>query len=345
MFLATGKINMICLSAFFRLSGVLPINEATPLLKAAITKTYSYKGEDVVKKNHDLLDACSDPQYMIEIGIPNRWKRATLTEEKRAYSKRHITLIDDEKTRKFMEEIATPVTALEGDNIPISKFLQNHMLGGMMTPGTTRYEKRSPNASSLIPKWVSYAVPYQIETICMLLFPLINIICFLRHYKLQNATACTQCNQCVAVCPHAAIRPFIVTRDESAKAPNQNQFTSIKALGVELAGNRYTLQISPLDCTGCTACVDACPESPKALEMTDLEDILASGGEETWNYAMTLPERGDMVDKYTLKGSQFQTPLMEFSGACSGCGKSLSYSVSVETKCTNNISITLSIFR
>lgn len=159
-----GKINMICMSAFFRLSGVLPIDEAVALLKKSITKSYSYKGDDVVKKNRDILDAvCSDPRYLLEVEVPSRWRRATLTDERRAYANRHIALIDDEKTRKFMEEIAEPVSHLEGDNIPISKFLSNEMLGGTMQPGTTRYEKRRPNPSALIPKW--------------------------------NASACTQCNQ------------------------------------------------------------------------------------------------------------------------------------------------------
>lgn len=153
-----------------------------------------------------------------------------------------------------------------------------------MVPGTTRYEKRSPNPSNLIPKW--------------------------------NASACTQCNQCVAVCPHAVIRPFIVTREEADKAPYPSQFTTVKALGTELAGKRYALQISPLDCTGCNACVEACPESPKALEMEDVENVLQTGGEQNWDYAVSLPERGDLVDKFTLKGSQFQTPLMEVSFYC-----------------------------
>lgn len=117
------------------------------------------------------------------------------------------------------------------------------------------------------------------------------------------------------------IRPFIVTRDEAENAPYPDTFDTVKAQGAELAGKRYTLQISPLDCTGCNACVEACPEAPKALEMQDVENVLSTGGEENWNYAMDLPERGHLVNKYTLKGSQFQTPLMEFSGACSGCGE------------------------
>jgi len=139
-----------------------------------------------------------------------------------------------------------------------------------MQSGTTRYEKRRPNPSALIPKW--------------------------------NYTACTQCNQCVAVCPHAVIRPFIVTRDEADNAPSPSTFVTVKAQGAELAGKRYTLQISPLDCTGCTACVEACPEAPKALEMQDVENVLSTGGEDNWTYAMSLPERGTLIDKYTLKG-------------------------------------------
>lgn len=139
---------MICMMAFFQLSGVLPMNEAIPLLKESITKTYSSKGEDVVRKNHELLDgklftlelilwlvrllnefiitlhcliphtACSDPQVLVKVDIPSRWKRASIVAEK---ARCHVPLLDDDNTRRFVNEIAEPVSRLEGDTIPISK--------------------------------------------------------------------------------------------------------------------------------------------------------------------------------------------------------------------------------
>lgn len=283
-----GRINMICMIAFFKLSGVLPVDEAVDMLKAAVVKNYSYKGEEVVKKNIDLLETVvSDPKSMLLVEIPSKWRSIAESDGDRAYANRHLELIDDEKVHKFMTEIGDPVARLQGDDIPVSKFLENNLLGGVMIPGTSKFEKRNPNPTGKIPKW---------ET--------------------EN---CTQCNQCVMVCPHAAIRPFVVTKEEAAAAPFPHKFETVKAMGTELAGKRYTLQISVLDCTGCTACVEACPEAPKALGMTPIKEMKV--GEENWNYTMTLPERGSEVDKYTVRGSQFQTPLMEFSSACSGCGE------------------------
>ena len=282
-----GRINMVCMCVFFRLSGVLPLDDAVALLKSAIKKNYGYKGEEVVAKNVALLDAVvSDPECLILVEIPSRWRELDYGE--RSYAGRHITLLDDEKAIKFMSEIGDPVTRLEGDDIPVSKFLENNLLGGVMISGTSKYEKRSPNPSGKIPEWIP--------------------------------SNCTQCNQCVFVCPHAAIRPFIVTKDEVNAAPFPVKFEALKANGIELAGKKYSLQISVLDCTGCNACVEACPEAPKALAMADMEDI-RPWGVENWDYAMSLPERGDLVDSHTVRGSQFQTPLMEFSGACSGCGE------------------------
>ena len=282
-----GRINMICMCVFFRLSNVLPLEDAVRLLKDAICKTYSYKGKDVVKKNHDILDAVvSDENNLILVSVPFRWK--TISDGRHSYTNRHFSLIDNDKTKKFIMEIADPVSKLQGDEIPVSKFLENHVLGGVMIPGTTRYEKRNPNPSGKIPVW--------------------------------DVEKCTQCNQCVFVCPHAAIRPFLVTKDEAAAAPYSEKFKTAKALGSELVGLRYALRISPLDCTGCNACVEACPEDPKALVLDDIEDYLPAN-EKNWDYAVSLPDRGSLVDAKNVKGSQFQTPLMEFSGACSGCGE------------------------
>jgi pyruvate-ferredoxin/flavodoxin oxidoreductase len=208
---------MICMCVFFRLAGVLPIDDAVALLKAAIVKNYSYKGDDVVRKNIALLDTVvNDLDSLIKIDIPDSWR--SMVAHDKSYQNRHIALIQDEKARKFMVEIGDPVTRLNGDDIPISVFLENNLLGGVMIPGTTKFEKRLPNPSRLIPEW--------------------------------DVDKCTQCNQCVFVCPHAAIRPFIVTKDDVALAPHPQHFQSMKAQGSELAGKRYALQVSVLDCTG-----------------------------------------------------------------------------------------------
>lgn len=281
-----GRINMICMSVFFRLSGVIPLEDSVALLKSAIKKNYSHKGEDVVNNNIALLDTVvSDPNTLILVDIPTRWR--SVVDGAKAYENRHVALIDDNKVKKFMLDIGDPVTRLEGDAIPISKFLENNLLGGVMIPGTSKYEKRSPNPSGQIPEW--------------------------------EPNNCTQCNQCVFVCPHAAIRPFIVTKDEATNAPFPDKFDTLKAGGLEFAGKKYSLQISVLDCTGCNACVEACPEKG-ALKMGDIEDFKPYS-EKNWEYAVELPERGNLINKESVRGSQFQTPLMEFSGACSGCGE------------------------
>lgn len=288
-----GRINMICMCAFFRLSGVIPLADAVALLKAAIHKNYSYKGDAVVQKNIDLLDAVvNDPKYMLQVEIPSSWRSFTAAaasvDNEPAYTKRHIALMEDGKTRKFLDEIAGPMARLDGDEIPVSKFLDNNLLGGVMITGTTKFEKRNPNPSHLIPEWV--------------------------------ADSCTQCNQCVFVCPHAAIRPFVMTKEEVAAAPFPKEFEVVKAVGSEFAGKKYALRVSPLDCTGCNACVEICPETPKALKMRNI-DVKLESNKQNWDYAYELPDRGDLTTKLTVRGSQFQTPLMEFSGACAGCGE------------------------
>ncbi|WP_446897263.1 pyruvate:ferredoxin (flavodoxin) oxidoreductase [Clostridium sp. LBM24168] len=131
-----------------------------------------------------------------------------------------------------------------------------------------------------------------------------------------DVSKCIQCNQCSFVCPHAAIRPILTTDEELAKAPKE--FQSKPALGAK--GLNFTIAISPLDCAGCGNCADVCPAKEKALTMKPADTQLKNA--EAWDYAMSVSHKDNpMSSKYNVKGSQFEQPLLEFSGACAGCGE------------------------
>jgi len=180
---------------------------------------------------------------------------------------------------EFVTSIMDPVLKLEGDDLPVSVFEP----GGYQPIGTTQFEKRG--IAPMIPVW--------------------------------KPDACTQCNYCSIVCPHAVIRPFLLDKNEHKSAPPG--FESRKAKGgTEVAGYQYTIQVSPFDCTGCEVCVESCPDD--ALYMAPFKEV-AEAHSPHWDYAIALPERDDIGDRYTVKGSQFLKPLFEFSGACSGCGE------------------------
>ncbi|NMB25329.1 MAG: pyruvate:ferredoxin (flavodoxin) oxidoreductase [Firmicutes bacterium] len=155
---------------------------------------------------------------------------------------------------------------------------------GTVPVGTTKYEKRGIAVN--VPKWIT-----------------------------EN---CIQCNQCSFVCPHAAIRPYLATEEDLANAPES--FKTRKAVGRGLEGLQAAVQISPLDCTGCGVCAVTCPAKEKALVMTPLEEI-ADVEIEKYNFAESLPYREVNVNHETVKGSQYRQPLLEFSGACAGCGE------------------------
>lgn len=131
-----------------------------------------------------------------------------------------------------------------------------------------------------------------------------------------DSSKCIQCNRCALVCPHAVIRPFLLNDEEKNAAPAD--FDTIPDNGAA-KGLHFSLQISNLDCTGCGSCVSCCPAKEKALTMVPAEP--ATENREHWQYALGLSDKGDCFDPYTIKGSQFRQPLLEFSAACAGCGE------------------------
>lgn len=183
----------------------------------------------------------------------------------------------------FIRDVVEPMNAQEGDNLPVSAFLGRE--DGTFPPGTTQYEKRGIAVN--VPEWI--------------------------------ADNCIQCNQCAYVCPHAAIRPFLLNEKEVTEAPANT--TTIKANGKAFEGLQFRIQVSTLDCTGCSNCADICPAKTKALVMKPLETQHTEI--ERWNYMhYKVGYKDHLIDKtQTFKNSQFAQPLFEFSGACAGCGE------------------------
>jgi len=188
----------------------------------------------------------------------------------------------EEDVPDFIKNILRPLVAQEGDNLPVSAIME--MADGTFPAGTSMYEKRGIAVN--VPEW--------------------------------NIDNCIQCNQCSFVCPHAVIRPFLVNEEEVANAPEG--FATKKAMGGKAFGEmQYKIQISVLDCTGCGNCAQVCPAPKKALVMKPIETQMHESA--NWDYAMKLSHKINPMNKNTLKGSQFEKPLLEFSGACAGCGE------------------------
>ena len=128
---------------------------------------------------------------------------------------------------------------------------------------------------------------------------------------------CIQCNQCSYVCPHACIRPYLLDEVEAIKAPES--FNTVQARGKGFEPYKYRIQVSVLDCISCGSCIAVCPAKGKALSMASLDSQRFEA--DNWEYAQTLAYKENPLDKKTVKGSQFEKPLLEFSGACAGCGE------------------------
>lgn len=182
---------------------------------------------------------------------------------------------------EFIRNIVDVMNAQKGDDLPVSAF--NGIEDGTFPMGTAKFEKRGIAIN--VPEW-------QVEN-------------------------CIQCNQCAYVCPHAAIRPFLMTNEELSAAPAGT--VAKPAIGKELAGYQFKIQVSPLDCTGCGNCADICPAKTKALVMKPLESQEAEIAR--WEYMDKKVGYKQLVEPNNVKNSQFVQPLFEFSGACAGCGE------------------------
>ena len=271
------RINTILQSAFFKLTGIIPEDQAIELMKAAAKATYGRKGDDVVQKNWAAIDAGA--KQVVEIQVPESWKDA-------ADEGLHMTHATEgrQEVVDFVNNIQAKVNAQEGNTLPVSAF--KDYVDGTTPSGAAAYEKRGIAVN--IPVW--------------------------------NPENCIQCNRCAYVCPHAVIRPVALTADEAANAPE-----GIKTLPMTgMKEYQFTMTVSALDCTGCGSCANVCPgkKGAKALAMENLEANM--GEQKYFDYGVTLPVKEDVIAKFketTVKGSQFKQPLLEFSGACAGCGE------------------------
>lgn len=184
-------------------------------------------------------------------------------------------------TTQFVREIVEPINRQEGNQLTVGTLVRNQMTEGVIPVGTTAVEKRGIAVE--VPEWLS--------------------------------DRCTMCNECAFVCPHAAIRPFLADEDELIEAPEGFIVREMRGAN----GQKYRIQVSVEDCTGCGLCVEACPAKGKALTMRPYEEQKEQAL--NWAFAMTLRQKENPAKPGTVLGSQFNKPLLEFSGACAGCGE------------------------
>ena len=266
-----NRTNTILQSAFFRITGVIPVELAVEQMKKFIVKSYGRKGEDVVNKNYQAVDRGNEYE---QLTVDPEWSNLPVDNDL------------DDNAPAFINDVVRPINAQNGDLLPVSAFRGRE--DGTWDAGTAAYEKRG--VATFVPVW--------------------------------NAQNCIQCNKCALVCPHAAIRPFLMNEEEAAASPFA-EADKLPAIGKTLAGLKFVQAVDVMDCLGCGNCADVCPgkKGEKALTMVPLEEQVEN--QKLWDYCVAnVTSKQDLVDiKSNVKNSQFATPLFEFSGACSGCGE------------------------
>ena len=265
-----GRTNTILQSAFFKITNIIPYEQAVDFMKKAIVKSYGKKGETIVNMNYAAVDRGGE---YTQLTIPAEWKEISAKFENPN---------KDRLAPEFVKEIADIVNAQAGDTLPVSAF--SNAADGTIPSGTTAFEKRG--IAVKVPEW--------------------------------KADNCIQCNSCAYVCPHAAIRPFLMTAEEAANAPESVRKSQGKA---QFKDYVYTMQLSPADCTGCGNCADVCPSKEKALVMVPYEQEIPQ--QANFDYLHSHIGYKDNVQPKAgnLKNAQFAQPLFEYSGACAGCGE------------------------
>ena len=264
-----GRTNTILQSAFFRITGIVPAEDAVKYMKAAALKSYGKKGENVVNMNYAAIDRGGE---YVKVEVPAEWANINA---------KFVNHNAERLATPFVKEIADKVNAQEGDSLPVSAFMP--YMDGTMPNGTAAYEKRGVAVN--VPVW--------------------------------DASKCIQCNTCAFVCPHAAIRPFLLTEEEAKDVPAGLKLADGKA---NLKEYKYALSISVADCTGCGNCVDVCLAKDKALTMAPYIDNTAE--QDNFDFLNSKIGYKRIFDpKSNMKNAQFAQPLFEFSGACAGCGE------------------------
>ena len=272
-----NRTNMIMQSAFFKLAGILPIDDAVRYLKDSVKTTYGKKGNDIVEMNWKAIDRGVSEIHKVD--VPDSWATAGETREAAAVPD-HVPLkVAGRAVPGYIKDFLTPVNRMEGDNIPVSGMAA--LEDGSYPLGSAAYEKRG--TAIQVPHW--------------------------------DVDKCIQCNQCSFVCPHGCIRPILTTHEETAAAPAG--YVTKPATGAKELDFRMAISVN--DCTGCGNCIDVCPVKGKALDFR----LLSEEQDEAvrWDYTDSLPEKKNPYNRLTVKGSQFEKPLFEFSGACAGCGE------------------------